>query len=721
MSNPEQSHIQINAAFIDRLIQRWEVLVEHHIRVRHEGYDPSQDEGAAEQQVRATLGAIDQQLDGLRREIDALRRLFPLDQVVVTYHLDAVEASILQLALVPQLDLSFRNRIARFNNNILLDFVDVDLALTLLFPNREQRLQARRYFATDAPLFSNRLLTLAPPKDPKGSGVLAQELKPPERLADFVLGRRSLDASLRPYAELIEPTVLLEDVALPPDEAENLVNLVRHFATKAGLGPSPGKGPAAPFPVGPGLAVELAGPPGTGKTMLAHALAHELSRPLIQVNCGALANISQNFVDVTDALFTEARVQGAVLVFDRCEPLFKKESNRVPTVLHQMERFGGLTILTTSKPDELESGVERYVAWHIDLAMPEMEQRFRIWQIHMPEDVELAAAVDLDDVATRFEITGGQIKNAWAVAVRTAAAARAPDAEGPVVIEQDTIRHAAHAQIRANMDDYSVRSKVTLSLDDLVLPDREMTLVREVLEACRNRVFVMSKWGFAKRLVTGKGICVLFKGEPGTGKTLCAEILAAELGMKLYQVSIPKIVSKYIGETEKNISKIFHSARASHSMLLFDEADSLFTKRVSVENAIDRFSNMETNLLLQEIERFEGVTILTTNLDKNIDDAFARRIQFKIDFPFPEADGRELIWRSHFPKECPLDDDIDFVDLAEDFELAGGNIKNAVVRAAYRAAGRGDPISYADIEFAAAQECKNAGKLFRTGRKHDDW
>ncbi len=166
--------------------------------------------------------------------------------------------------------------------------------------------------------------------------------------------------------------------------------------------------------------------------------------------------------------------------------------------------------------------------------------------------------------------------------------------------------------------------------------------------------------------------------------------------------------------TEKNIAKIFHSARANHSMLLFDEADSLFTKRVSVENAIDRFSNMETNLLLQEIERFEGVCIMTTNLDKNIDDAFARRIQFKIEFPFPEAEYRTAIWKTLIPKECPVDGSIDFSRLGECFELSGGHIKNAVVRAAYRAAAREGSLNWDDFEFAAEQECKNAGKLFRT-------
>ncbi len=720
----DQAFVDLNSRFIDRMIQRWEVLIEHHIRMRHEGYHPEQDEGATEQSVRATLAAIDSQLEALRADVTEAAHVFPLDQVVMTYHLDPVEASILQLAMVPQLDLGFRQRIARYNNNILLDFVDVDLALALLFPNRESRLQARSYFGNESPLFDNRLLTLVAAKDPKGSGLLAQELKPPERLADYVLCRRSLDSSLRHLAELVEPGKPLSEVALPEPERAGLLEPVRHFARRGSA--TTGSAQPAPFPIGQGLTIQLTGPPGTGKTLIAHAVAHELGRVLIKVDSGTLNGIAHGFVETVDALFTEARVQGAVLVFDRAEPLFAKGNVKLPPVLHQLERFGGLSILTTSRPDEMDTGVERYVAWQLDLALPEMEQRQRIWEIHVPEGVVLADDVDLEDLATRFEVTGGQVRNAWAIAVRRAEAARGflgetdPTAAGPV-IDQTALREAAHAQIRANMEDYSVRSKVTLSIDNLILPTDTHDQIREVLTACRNRVFVMSKWGFGRRLATGKGICVLFKGEPGTGKTFCAEILASELGMKLYQVSIPKIVSKYIGETEKNISKIFHSARASHSMLLFDEADSLFTKRVSVENAIDRFSNMETNLLLQEIERFEGITILTTNLDKNIDDAFARRIQFKVDFPFPEPEHRGLIWRTLIPKECPIDEDIDFDELGENFELSGGYIKNAVVRAAYRAAARGTGINFGDVEFAAEQECKSAGKLFRSLARSDDW
>ena len=214
----------------------------------------------------------------------------------------------------------------------------------------------------------------------------------------------------------------------------------------------------------------------------------------------------------------------------------------------------------------------------------------------------------------------------------------------------------------------------------------------------------------------------MFSGEPGTGKTLCAEIMATQLGLQLYQISIPQVMSKFIGETEKNIAQIFQSAKANHAMLLFDEADSLFSNRVKVESSVDKFSNMETNQLLQEIERFEGVIILTTNLDKQIDKAFQRRIQFKVAFPFPEAEYRAAIWELLFPKQCPLDHDhMDWDILGKSFELSGGHIKNAVLRAAYRAACTGGIVTMETIRFAAEQECKQAGKLFRSFELDEDW
>jgi SpoVK/Ycf46/Vps4 family AAA+-type ATPase len=703
--------VALNARFIDAVLTRWESLLEHVIHLKLNDLSEEETEEAREN-IRATTIESDLELAGHRA--DAMRRgwSFPLDDLAASHDLEPVERQILELALMPHLDLGFRRRLARFNNNILLDFVDVDLALSLLFPTRVERLQGRRHFASDARLLQHKLISLERAREPKGDGTLAQEIRVPERLADFVLCRRSIDASLRVFADLKDPAVALDDVALDRDARDELVEVLRHFENPPGAGGRPARGP---FVGHDGLAVALVGTAGTGKTMLAEAIAHTLRRPLIVVDAATLAGDTRSFVTLIAALFTEARVQGAVLVVDRCEALVNKGNARLPPLLSQLERSGGLVVFTTNRPDEVDSAIEHYIGFQLNLGMPDVDQRTRIWATHLPKGLPVLPDVDLEDLGTRFELTGGQIASACALAEQ-----RVRSGVAGTAISADLLKQCAQAQIRANMDELSVRSKVTLTLDDLVLPAREMSMVHELLMACRNRVFVMTKWGFGRRLVTGKGITVLFKGDPGTGKTLCAEILATELGMKLYQVSIPRIVSKYVGETEKNISKIFASARANHSMLLFDEADSLFGKRVTnVESSVDRFSNMETNLLLQEIERFDGIVILTTNLDKNMDDAFARRIMFKIDFPKPDIPNREVIWRKLVPKDCPVADDIDYHELAESFELAGGNIKNAVVRAAYRAAERRDRITRDDIEFAAEKECINAGKLFRANRKRD--
>jgi SpoVK/Ycf46/Vps4 family AAA+-type ATPase len=695
----------LHTAFVDRLITRWELVIEHHIRLKQAA--SPEDVAELSKQLYDRCDSVDQELLGLRAQVHAQGGSLPLDQIVETYGLSADESAILQLALMPLFDVSFRTRIARFNNNILFDFVDADLALSLLYATRPERLSARAMLTTEAALFAHRLLVPVAAKDPKGHGLIAHELRPPERLADFLLGRRTLDASLETFATLRDPQWSLDKVILPQGAVEGLVALVADL-----------EGPG-PFPLRPGLVLQVVGPSGTGKSATAEGLAGRLNRPVLVVDCAAFHAAPGDGARWAENLVAEARVQGAVLVYDRAEGLFGRECARRATMIRELSRFGGLTVLTVSNPDELDPALERHVSWQLILDMPDVEERQRLWELFVPSGLHLLEDVDLEDLAGRFEITGGQIQRAWEVALRRANAKAAPD-ESPSLSLED-LRVAAMDQIRASMEDYSVRSKVSLTLDDLILPEKEMNQISEVLEACRNRVFVMSKWGFGKRLVTGKGLCVLFKGEPGTGKTLCAEILASELGMKLYQISIPKVVSKYIGETEKNISKIFSSARANHSMLLFDEADSLFAKRVSVENSVDRFSNMEVNLLLQEIERFEGVCILTTNLDKNMDDAFARRIQFKIDFPFPEPQYRGLIWKGLIPAECPIEPGLDFDQLGVNYELSGGHIKNAVVRAAYRAAGRGGHVTAQDIEFAAEQECKNAGKLFRTAAQSETW
>jgi SpoVK/Ycf46/Vps4 family AAA+-type ATPase len=256
-----------------------------------------------------------------------------------------------------------------------------------------------------------------------------------------------------------------------------------------------------------------------------------------------------------------------------------------------------------------------------------------------------------------------------------------------------------------------VQIKPRYAWDDIVLPPEKLRQLRGIAAWVRFRRQVHEDWGFGHKLSRGKGLNVLFTGPSGTGKTMAAEILAHELGLDLLQIDLSSVVSKYIGETEKNLSAIFREAEQSQALLFFDEADSLFGKRTEVKDAQDRFANIEVNYLLQRVEQYEGIVVLATNLQRNIDDAFLRRIKEVVDFPFPDDKLRQGIWRSHFPPEAPKADDIDFDFLSSHFKLTGGNIKNIVLNAAFIAAEEQRPIKMSDLILGTRSELRKEGKL----------
>lgn len=629
-----------------------------------------------------------------------------------TYGLKEVEEQVLRVALTPALDPSFRKRIARYRDNVLLDYADVDFLLSVLFESRVDRLRGRDLFLPSSKLVAERLIVLSLPRDATSDSLPAHEVRVPERLVTFVLGHDHLEKQVAAFCELSRPSTDMADVVMDEAVKAEVSRLVRGWLMR---------------PNRRGLTLGLFGPPGTGKSLFASALATMANAQLITADSAKIATDDLQFREVIDAVFFDAKVRGAVLAFDQCESLFGQKNPKIPTLLSYMDRHPGMVLLISSDPRQLDPGIERHVAYQVEFEAPDVAQRERLWHIYVSRGgISADEGADLAALASQFEFTGSQIRNAVAVA-RELAAERCVER-----LTGDDLTAGAWAQVRADMEEYSRRSKVRLTLDDLILPEEEMRQVKEVLEAAQNRAFIMTHWGFNKRLTTGRGLCCLFTGDPGTGKTLCAEILAQALGQKLYQINIPRVMSKYIGETEKNIERIFATAKANSSMLLFDEADALFTTRVKVETSVDRFSNMEINLMLQEIERFDGIVILTTNLEKNMDKAFERRVQFKIRFPFPDKKHRTLIWRTLIPKECPVDPDIDWDLVGESFELSGGNIKNAILRAAYKAAreaqeaysgkGKGRPfrgITMEHIVAAAEAECRHAGKLFR-GLKRDD-
>ena len=334
----------------------------------------------------------------------------------------------------------------------------------------------------------------------------------------------------------------------------------------------------------------------------------------------------------------------------------------------------------------------------IEMEQPTHAQRATLWN----EALGQGTVEDAERLAAQYPLAPGLI-------VRAAEAAKARAAGCELEVAH------VYAGIRAVLDDrlgaYARRITVTQTWDDIVLPPDQIDSIVELMARVRGRHTVYEQWGFGAKVGKGLGVSALFSGPPGTGKTMVAGLIAKELGLELYQVDMAKVVSKFIGETEKNLAALFDAAEAGHAILLFDEADSLFGKRTDVKSSNDRYANLETNYLLQRLETYTGICLLTSNHESNMDPAFQRRLSLHLRFMLPEADERTAMWEALLPAGAPRAGAFDFAGLGRKFAMSAGYIKNAVLRAAFIAADRSETITMAHLERAARVEYEGMGKL----------
>ncbi len=287
-------------------------------------------------------------------------------------------------------------------------------------------------------------------------------------------------------------------------------------------------------------------------------------------------------------------------------------------------------------------------------------------------------------------------------AIHEASAALHDDPAGEDGGPAAVLWEACRAQARARLDDLAQRVEPAATWDDLVLPAPQLQTLHDIATHVRRRARVYEDWGFAARCSRGLGVSALFAGPSGTGKTLAAEVLAGRLRLDLYRVDLSAVVSKYVGETEKNLRRVFDAAEAGGAVLLFDEADALFGKRSEVKDSHDRYANIEVSYLLQRMETYRGLAILTTNQRQALDGAFLRRLRFVVTFPFPDAARRADIWRRVFPPGTPTEG-LDVAALAR-LNVAGGNIRNIALHAAFLAADAGEPVRMGHLLRAARSE-----------------
>ncbi len=369
------------------------------------------------------------------------------------------------------------------------------------------------------------------------------------------------------------------------------------------------------------------------------------------------------------------------------------ESSVTPAVRRFAERVGGVLFLAVHEPAALIRQDRRF-----EVGKPTRGDQLPLWQRALGSQADGLAGA-LDGVASEFRLSARDIQRIGSGFARS----KSPEADSGIALWQ-----ACRSQEACRIDGLAQRIEPSYGWDDLILPEPQKAALHQIAAHLRYRPTVYQRWGFATKGARGLGISALFAGESGTGKTMAAEVLASELHLDLYRIDLSAVVSKYIGETEKNLARVFDAAEDSGIILLFDEADALFGKRSEVKDSHDRYANIEVSYLLQRMEAYRGLAILTSNQKAALDTAFHRRLRFVINFPFPEAGEREAIWRSIFPSAAPTEG-LDYARLAR-LQMAGGNIRNIALNAAFLAAEDGRPVAMMHILQAAQSE---AGKRDR--------
>ncbi|MBV8762583.1 MAG: ATP-binding protein [Deltaproteobacteria bacterium] len=322
----------------------------------------------------------------------------------------------------------------------------------------------------------------------------------------------------------------------------------------------------------------------------------------------------------------------------------------------------------------------------------------RVWKRAIPQ----AADSDVEYLASMYPLSPALIS----------AAGRAAKAQcGISKLQPEHIEAGVRTVLDHALAGLATRVNVTQTWDDLVIPEDQFASLIELIARIRDRRRVYEDWGYADKIGRGLGVAALFSGPPGTGKTMAAGLVARELRCEIYQVDVSKITSKWIGETEKNLAALFDAAEAGHAILLFDEADTLFGKRTDVKSSNDRHANQEVNFLLQRIESYTGMCILTTNHESAMDEAFRRRLAVHVRFPMPEVEERKHLWRTLVPASAPTRGELRFHELAERFVMSGGHIRNAALRAAFLAASEDAAITHETLARAARLEYEAIGKI----------
>lgn len=615
-------------------------------------------DGSVSAPIRDAIRALEAAADELERAGVVVRAR----QLMRSFGLDGVDLDILLVALVPDLDPRFERLYAYLQDDVSRRRASTGLALELA-TGRSGPSSARRRLDPTAPLVAGGLLLIEEPERP----FLTRSLRVPDRVAAHLSGDG------RPDARMVDLRVSPAGMGFPEGAA-----VTRALARGVGL-------------------IHIRERLGTAGTALAVAALEADARPVLALDLGRLGP-TDDPREIARIAERECRLTGATLVVGPLDAV----TERGPGAVRAFGELACPTILVGART--WDPAWSRQVPVLIEAPLPSIVHRADAWTAQLGVD-ETDRSLDAGAVTIQFRLGPDQIARAARAARQQAAAEDRP-------LAPDDLRAGARAQNAAGLERLARRIHPSVAWPDLVLPGDIVEQLRELAARARYRDVVLDTWGMGRAGASrGRGLAALFAGDSGTGKTMSAEVMAAELGLDLYVIDLSTVIDKYVGETEKNLDRIFSEADRVNGVLLFDEADAVFGKRSDVKDSHDRYANVEVAYLLQRMEQFDGVAILTTNLRSNLDEAFTRRLDAVVDFPVPEEEDRLRLWERHLPPGVPRADDLDLPFLAQRFRLSGGNIRNVSLAAAYLAAAAGRSVTMADLILGMATEYRKLGRL----------